>query len=392
VTLVASSPSQTTALAAAGLQAALAEFAAATAALADRDASLRDAVEQLRHDLAQARNRLHDETLRRARSEARLGSMFAAVPFGLVAVEDGRVAGFNQAAAQLLPGLAEQAPWQLPDAWRRRGASQEYATGRGQQARIVEVRVLRDDAGPAPTLVRLEDVTEALRAREQAGRQDRLAAMGRMTAEVAHQLRTPLCTATLYASQLCDTTLEPGARRQMAERVCTQLGQLDALITRMLGFVKTSARDRESCDIQALLQGQLEVIAPLLDQRRLRLALQLEAGGCQLVLDRLQIGAALLALLENALQHAPEGGTLAVGCVLRGHRLEITVADDGPGISPEMAARLFEPFATGRANGTGLGLAIAQAAAKAHGGELGFAARQPSGVCFTLALPTVAAL
>jgi C4-dicarboxylate-specific signal transduction histidine kinase len=84
-----------------------------------------------------------------------------------------------------------------------------------------------------------------------------------------------------------------------------------------------------------------------------------------LVLDRLQIGAALLALLENALQHAPEAGTLVVGCALRGHRLEITVADDGPGISPEMAARLFEPFATGRANGTGLGLAIAQAAAKA---------------------------
>ncbi len=392
MTLVASSPSQTTALAAAGLQAALAEFAAATTALADRDASLRDAVEQLRHDLAQARNRLHDETARRARSEARLGSMFAAVPFGLVAVEDGRVAGFNQAAARLLPGLEEQAPWHLPVGWHRRGDSQEYTTGRGDQARIVEVRVLRDEPGLAPTLVRLEDVTDALRAREQAGRQDRLAAMGRMTAEVAHQLRTPLCTATLYASQLCDTTLDAAARRQMAERVCTQLGQLDALITRMLGFVKTSARDREACDIQALLQGQLEVIAPLLSQRRLRLALQLEASGCMLVLDRLQIGAALLALLENALQHAPEAGTLVVGCAQRGHRLEITVADDGPGISPEMAARLFEPFGTGRGKGTGLGLAIAQAAAKAHGGELAFAARQPSGVCFTLALPTVAAL
>ena len=173
----------------------------------------------------------------------------------------------------------------------------------------------------------------------------------------------------------------------MAERVCTQLGQLDALITRMLGFVKTSARDRESCDIQALLQGQLEVIAPLLEQRRMRLALQLEAGGCLLVLDRLQIGAALLALLENALQHAPEGGMLAVGCVLRGHRLEITVADDGPGISPEMAARLFEPFATGRANGTGLGLAIAHRLVQLMGGHIDVESTPGRGSCFRFVVP-----
>jgi two-component system sensor kinase FixL len=67
----------------------------------------------------------------------------------------------------------------------------------------------------------------------------------------------------------------------------------------------------------------------------------------------------------------------------------ISVSDEGPGIAPEMAARLFEPFATGRPTGTGLGLAIARAAAQAHRGESSFTPCQPSGVCFTLALPAL---
>ena len=389
MTLVAPHNLQPASLAAASLQAAFAEFAASTAQLAGQDAELRLSVEQLRSDLAQAHTRLHDETRRRARSEAQLGSMFSGAPFGLVAIEDGRVSGFNPAAAALLPSLAVQAPWSLPAQWRRHGVSDDYSTDRGTEARIVQVSTLLAEPDSTTLLLRLEDVTEATRERTRAERQERLAAMGRMTAELAHQLRTPLCTATLYASQLAEPDLDATDRQRMANRLGAQLVQLDALITRMLSFVKTSVRDKETSAIEPLVRSQLELIAPLLAQRALRLDLHWGAPGCQIPVDRLQLGSAVLALLENAMQHAPAGSLVGVSCRSRGHRVEIAVADEGPGIAPDMAARLFEPFATGRAAGTGLGLAIARAAAQAHGGELSFAPRQPSGVCFTLSLPAL---
>jgi signal transduction histidine kinase len=175
----------------------------------------------------------------------------------------------------------------------------------------------------------------------------------------------------------------------MASRLSAQLSQLDALITRMLGFVKTNARERELSALEPLVRSQIEVVAPLFAKRSIELVLQWQAPDCEIAVDRLQIGSAVLALLENALQHAPTGSRVSVACISQGHRVAISVSDEGPGIAPEMAARLFEPFATGRPTGTGLGLAIARAAAQAHRGELSFTPCQPSGVCFTLALPAL---
>ena len=390
MTLVAAPTERPAELAAAALQLAFAEFALSTAQLAGQDSELLRSVEQLRQDLAQAHTRLHDETTRRTRSEAQLGSMFELAPFGLVAIDGDRVTAFNATAAALLPGLAAQSVWSLPAQWRRRGDSDEYLTDRGLQGRCVTVSPLMVDAERGTQLLRLEDITETLQQRAVLERQERLAAMGRMTAELAHQLRTPLCTATLYASQLAEADIDEADRRQMASRLGTQLTQLDALITRMLGFVKSSARENKQVSAAGpLVRAQLEIIAPLLAQRSLRLALNIDDTGSVVAIDRLQIGSAVLALLENALQHAPAGSLVSVACLSRGHRVEISVADEGPGIAPEMAARLFEPFATGSATGTGLGLAIARAAAQAHGGELSFAAREPRGVCFTLALPAM---
>ena len=390
MTLVATPAERPADLAAAALQSAFAEFALSTAQLAGQDNELLRSVEQLRRDLAQAHTRLHDETTRRARSEAQLGSMFEWAPFGLVAVDGGRVTAFNAAAAALLPSLALQALWELPAQWRRRGDSDEYLTDRGLQGRCVTVSALLEDGDRGTQLLRLEDITETLQQRAALERQERLAAMGRMTAELAHQLRTPLCTATLYASQLAEDDIGEADRRHMAARLGTQLTQLDALITRMLGFVKTSAREnKQACAAGPLVRAQLESIAPLLAQKSLRLALAVDDADSLVAIDRLQIGSAVLALLENALQHAPVGSLLRVDCLRRGRRVEISVADEGPGIAPDMAARLFEPFATGSATGTGLGLAIARAAAQAHGGELSFSPRAPQGVCFTLALPAL---
>lgn len=371
------------------LAAALAAFAEHTSELVGQDKALELSVDRLRSDLEHTKTRLHEEVRRRTLAEAHLGSMFSSAPFGLVSIHNGRVAALNGAAAALLPCLSLDSVWEMPTDWRRQGGSDNYGTGRAESARVVNVTCLLDDTDSTRQLIRLEDVTEMLRERENDARRDRLAAMGRMSAELAHQLRTPLCTATLYAGQLGEPGLDEAERLGMAQRLVGQLGQLDALITRMLSFVRTSVRAKEVSAIEPLVREQLTLIAPQMALRCLRLDADWQAQGCELAVDRLQIGSAVLALLENALQHAPHDSVISVRCLHAGHRVDIVVSDQGPGIAPSIVSSLFEPFASGRANGTGLGLAMARAAAQAHRGELNYSPRSPQGAEFTLSLPVL---
>lgn len=348
----------------------------------------RQLVDSLRQDLEQAHLRHGAEQERRIRSEMDAGALMAQVPFGLVTLHEEQVLACNAAATDLLPGLRPGGPFALPADWQRRGDTSTYHTGRGADARVMQVDWL--SAPNLPTQwVRLEDVTASQNERDTSERQSRLAAMGRMTAELAHQLRTPLCTATLYASMLSDSALNSTDHTLIVQRLLSQLGQLDALIVRMLAFVKTRSRSHEVCAIEPLLRAQLDVVIPLMAQRGRVVRVDWSAPDCLVAVDQMQLGSALLALLENALQHAPAGSQVDVGCVAHGHRVEITVADQGPGVSELLLPRLFEPFATDHPTGTGLGLAIARAAAESHGGKLSYQAVQPQGACFKLTLPAL---
>ena len=354
----------------------------------DGDASLRHVVDKLRRDLAHTQARHADEQQRRLRTEQGVEALMAQMPFGLVTLSHTRVLGFNAAAATLMPHLQQGQTFSLPADWQRQGNSDRYTAGRNAEACVIQVDWLH-----APNLdtqwVRLEDITAACSERDTRERQARLAAMGRLTAELAHQLRTPLCTATLYASMLADEVDDGIDRPLITRRLVHQLGQLDALIVRMLAFVKSRPRPHEVCAIEPLLQAQLDIVAPLLGLRGVQLALRCDAANCLVAVDQLQMGSALMALLENALQHAPPGSTLSVSCQALGHRVDIVVADQGPGVSAPMLPRLFEPFATERPSGTGLGLALARAAAEAHGGRLAYHHVMPQGAAFVLTLPAL---
>lgn len=372
----------------ASLERVFAEFNTWAARLDAGDEALRAAVAQLRADLAQTSSRLREEVHLRAETERHFASLLTLAPFGLVLLDQGRVADFNAAAATVLPQLRAGAAWNLPADWVRRGTGTHYEVGRGPGGRVVDVQPLA--AQGRVRMVRLEDVTDAVRSRERSEREERLAAMGRMAAELAHQLRTPLCTATLYAGELKAGACDP-AQRATAEGLEAQLGQLERLITRMLGFVRSGAQTQEVGAIEPLLREQAAIIAPQFERLGVQLELALAAPHSLVRSDRLQIGTALLALLENALQHAPPSSTVTLSCTAHDHRVEITVADEGPG-GPELASLPMEPFATSRAGGTGLGLAIARAAADAHGGELRACARAPHGALFTLTLPALVAV
>lgn len=212
---------------------------------------------------------------------------------------------------------------------------------------------------------------------------ERLAALGRVAAGVAHEFRNPIAAMRLRAENALAG--EPARRGAALEAILTQIARLDRLIAELLAMTQRRTPEPEPVDLPALLD------AAAADHCAGEVRIVVEAEPVAAVLDPALLRRALDALLDNACRHTPPGGRIVLSARREGDLLRIEVADSGPGIAPELHAALFEPFVTGRAEGTGLGLAIARELTEAQGGRLtlacagGEAAGQ--GAVFAMDLP-----
>ena len=226
----------------------------------------------------------------------------------------------------------------------------------------------------------------------------RLAAIGEMAAGLAHEINQPLAAVANYA-QACERLL--GAPQPDLEEVRDALRQITAqavragdIISRLRGLTRERESSRELCDVNALIRELADLLESDARTHNSRCRFELGDGLAPLRLDRAQIQQVILALVRNALEALQErpGDTREVvvstarapdGDVL------IEVSDNGPGISSEIASRLFEPFCTTKMAGTGLGLASSRTIARAHRGTLDYRPGEP-GACFMLRLPAAA--
>lgn len=212
-------------------------------------------------------------------------------------------------------------------------------------------------------------------------RRDRLSAMGEMTARLAHQVRTPLASALLYASRLEATSPR---QKVVVEKLTARLIDLGRTLDDILGFVRGAPRGSEKIAVETLLEDVADTFAP----ERESGAVSVVPARRKLTLtgDSASIKGALVNLVCNALEACTTAPHVELGAECRGGRAWLTVTDNGPGIAAEIAPRLFEPFFTTRPQGTGLGLAIVHAVAEAHGGEV-LIDSGPNGSTFALCLP-----
>ncbi|MCL2655954.1 MAG: PAS domain-containing sensor histidine kinase [Betaproteobacteria bacterium] len=328
------------------------------------------------------------------RLNERLTLLMAALPAGVVLLDErGRVEQANEAAEQMLgPGLSG-AEWaavsraqlrltESPGEWERQtpdGKSTE------PPLRLALSQTAEDSAGGR--IVLLHDVSEAYQMRLAAVRNERLAAMGEMVAGLAHQLRTPLAAALLYAGNLAEPTLGPAERARCTERTLDRLRHLERLIRDMLSFAKGEISGQESFDVCELVAELEHTIEPMVARRAVHFESRCDCGSLILAGNRKEIAGALTNLLENALQATPQDGRVALKAERVGERVRFSVADTGRGIEPAIRERLFDPFFTTRADGTGLGLAIARGVARAHGGDITLSSKPGQGSTFVLELP-----
>ena len=215
---------------------------------------------------------------------------------------------------------------------------------------------------------------------------ERLAALGRVAAGVAHEIRNPITAMRLKAENALADESDRSRSTDALQVVVEQVGRMDRLLQNLLRSVQRSTIRREPV---ADIDGFLAEHAALFREQAGRRTIAVE-GPLRLsppaLFDKAQVGRALDNLLLNAIQNSDDGTSIMLRAQTTPNDLCLSVADAGNGVPPGIREHLFEPFATGRPDGTGLGLAIVREVAEAHGGRVTLEHRR-DGTTFTLALP-----
>lgn len=234
---------------------------------------------------------------------------------------------------------------------------------------------------------RLQLLTEIRTLQQEASRRRRLSSMGEMTARLAHQVRTPLSTALLYASQLKQAGLPPSQHDCFVDRLLVGLRHLDHMVNDMLVFARGGQGGDEIVDIGALLAQVQQSLQPRLEACGARWRVIADQQLYPLQGQPEVLASVLGNLASNALDACGDGAQLDWRIALRGDELVIDLQDNGPGIPADHCYRIFEPFFTTRANGTGLGLAVVRAVIDAHKGDIELDTDCRQGARFVIRLP-----
>ena len=344
---------------------------------------LSGAFDSLRTQVAQLRAELGEAHAGKEHLAARLSALVTGLPGGVLVLDTrGEIQECNAAALELLgePLLAQSFAAVLGRTAVNAGLVEHTELRSGRF-----VNISRRNLSSGGEVVLLTDVTESHLMQVFLTRQQRLVTLGELAAGLAHQIRTPLAAALLYASQMTMPGRNPQDLTRCAERTVGSLKQLDKLVNDMLAFAHGGAA-REVVSVSALLEQVAQWLRPAL-RHGIRLTIRTQAPDLMVRANAPSLVSAVLNLATNALQAATADLDLELLARRAGdHRAQIVVSDNGPGVPEQIRERIFEPFFTTRARGNGIGLAIVKSVVEAHQGSICLA---PSscGAVFVIDMP-----
>src|SRR6266849_1549507 len=278
------------------------------------------------------------------------------------------------------------------DELREIAAETDLDTVGGTRRVGVSVQAIQEDGERMGALVTLRDLDSIESINTQLQVSERLAALGRITAGVAHEVKNPLNSMRLWLENLKESLPEEqdSGTRQAVNVLDKEIDRLDAVVKRFLDFTRPMEVKLEATQLAELLKEVLEVAQPQLQKANVQVAQLLPIDVPEVYVDRALLKQALLNLVLNAIEAMPTGGQLRLTLSRRGEMAEITVGDTGRGIPAENRQKIFQLFFTTRPGGNGIGLASTFRIVQLHNGSIDFTSEVGRGTTFRIELPLAA--
>jgi signal transduction histidine kinase len=257
----------------------------------------------------------------------------------------------------------------------------------GPQRIGVSAQVVREQGVAMGSLVTLRDVESLERIGNQLQVSERLAALGRVTAGVAHEVKNPLNSMRLWLEVLkANMPIDPEPQ-QAVKMLDNEIDRLDRAVKTFLNFTKPVELNLEETDLRAFLIEVADAARPSIDKAFVDLAVDVPPVFPPVMLDQQLMHQAVLNLLLNASEFTPPAGRIMLSLRRSGEFAEIAVSDTGKGISPEDQLKIFQLFFTTRAGGSGIGLANTFRFVQIHNGQIEFESELGRGTTFRIHLP-----
>jgi len=278
------------------------------------------------------------------------------------------------------------------DELRETASETELQTASGLRRVGVSVQGIQENGEQMGALVTLRDLDSLESINTQLQVSERLAALGRITAGVAHEVKNPLNSMRLWLENLKES-LPPdqdAGAQQAVQVLDKEIDRLDAVVKRFLDFTRPVELKLEATNLAELLKDVVNVAQPQMQKVGVELEELLGNGVPEVWADRDLLKQAVLNLVLNAVEAMPAGGELRVELMRRGEMAEISVADTGRGIALENQQNIFQLFYTTRPGGSGIGLATTFRIVQLHNGSIDFQSETGRGTTFRIELPLAA--
>lgn len=330
-------------------------------------------------------------------SSLRLKAIIERLPAGIVVLDGhGSIVECNPKASMLLgdPLLSER--W--GDVIEREILTDDSVGDNLKLKKGYIVNIATQSLDPEPgQLIMLHDMTQEQQLQERLAHYQRLSSMGKMAAQLAHQIRTPLSTALLYANHLSDPDFyqqcDDSAQHQtmkVAKKIVGRLQTIGSHVSEMLIFAKGGNVVFETIHLVNLFSDIQQTMEPLMQANEAMLIIDNACTGRKIHCNAQMLAGAIENCLNNALEASAMGCKITLtASQIAGDKLQIIILDEGPGISEELLNKVQEPFFTTRSKGTGLGLAVAKLVADTHGGDFVLESAVGKGTKVIFTLPMV---
>jgi two-component system NtrC family sensor kinase len=236
---------------------------------------------------------------------------------------------------------------------------------------------------------RLDMERKLIETQEKLLHSERLAAMGRLTSQIAHELNNPLY-GIMNTLELLKTEVSPQSkRRKVLDMALSETVRLTELLRKMLSFSKPDEEERQPTDVSTILDEILLLVGKQLRENSIRISSSFADDLGEVYASRNQLRQVFLNMINNARDAMPDGGTLTVKTLAKGDKIYIEITDTGIGIREENMDKIFDAFFTTKDSikDVGLGLSVCYGFIKEHGGDIRVSSKWGSGTTFSIRLP-----